>query len=240
MIIYGRNAVLEALKSDFRSNGLYLQDGISHDDKLSEILEYAKSQKINIINLNSRELANKLDTTDSQGVGLDINFQTQNLKQILSKDENLEKSFIYITESSFQHNIGAIIRTAECAGLGGVILPPKMDITPMVVKVSTGAIFHIPIIKESIFNCIKEFEDNGYFIFGIERGGKSYCSVNLASPSLFIIGGEDKSVSDPVRKKCTEILEIPQFGRVNSLNMSVATSIVLYEQRRQIENCNPS
>src|SRR5690606_33574111 len=95
-------------------------------------------------------------------------------------------------------------------------------------------LFHIPIIQESIFNTLTTCKKNGFFVYGIERDGNIYTKTDLTGNALFIIGGEDKSLSEQVRKKCDAILEIPQFGKVNSLNMSVATSIVLFERVRQI------
>lgn len=231
MVIYGRNSVLEGLKSNFRPIFFAIQKGIRIDDKLQQIINECKARKIEIKEMSSQEIDKLTSTEDNQGVGLKIDFQTQKLKTSLEK--RLDYSYLYITESFFTHNIGAIARTAEVAGLGGVIIPPNIDITPAMVKTSAGALMHIPVIKESLFNCIKLFRAKGFLIFGIERQGTKYFEANLAEPSLFIIGGENKSLTNAVRDKCDQILEIPQFGKVNSLNMSVASSLIIYEQVRQ-------
>ncbi len=233
MIFYGRNVVLEALSSEFRVNTLYLQEGINTDEKISKIIATAKQDSIKITYLNHKELKKILKTDDHQGVGIEIDFHYSKFSDI-DFDDLASKALIYISDVTYEHNIGAIIRSAECAGLNGVILPKQINITPTVAKTSAGSIFHIPVFQESIFNAIKKFKDNSFFIFGIERDGKNYFDVDLTSPSLFIIGGEDKSLSEGIREKCDEVLEIPQKGKVNSLNMSVASSIILFERVKQL------
>jgi len=227
MLFYGRNVALEALKSRHQVQRLLIQQQIFKDEKIQRIITLAKEDDISIEEISLKQLSKQTHSEEHQGIAVEVQFH-------YGRNIDPQKgSYIYISEATFEHNIGAITRTAECVGLTGVIIPKDISITPVTARTSAGAIFHIPIFQQSLFNTIKLFSSNGVPIYGIERDGKPYFSVELTGPSLFIIGGEDKSLSKQVREECTEILEIPQSGLVNSLNMSVATAIVLYEQARQ-------
>lgn len=236
MIFYGRNIVVEALKSKHNVLTVGLQKDIDNNEKIQQLISLAKSLNISIKYLERKEISKITNSEEHQGVYCDVRFNESKLKEIVDPEKN--QSFVYISTATFEHNIGAIARSAEVSGVTGVIIPTNADISPTVAKTSAGAIFHIPIIKLSIFNAIKMFKDNGFFIAGIERDGIKYYDNDLTSNILFIIGGEDKSLSDPIREKCDMILEIPQFGKVNSLNMSVAASIIFFERNRQIAKSN--
>ncbi len=230
MIIYGRNTIIEALNSSHNCEELFLQSDIHLDSKIETIKSLAQKQDIAIRTLSSKELKKLANSEETQGVALKVTFRENSLRDILPSAKN---AFIYISDATYEHNVGAIIRTAECAGFAGVIIPSDIKITPIIAKISTGAVFNIPIIRNPIFNTIKTFKDNGYFVFGIERGGSNIFETTTPLTSLFIIGSEDKGLSAPVIEKCDGLLEIPQFGKVNSLNMSVASAIVMYNYLRE-------
>jgi 23S rRNA (guanosine2251-2'-O)-methyltransferase len=232
MLIYGRNTVIEALKSQFPLESILLQDTLKNEGKISEILSLARKKGVRINSYPLHVLSKELKSEEHQGVGAKVEFSTYKLKTLLSSNSELN-SFICIPESTYEQNVGAIIRTAECAGFSGVILNPKIAITPTVAKVSTGAVFHIPIIKESVFQVIKTLRDASFKIVGIERGGELIYNENLEGNILLIIGGEDKSLTPPIIKNCDALVELPQFGTINSLNMSVAAGITIYEVVRQ-------
>ncbi len=231
MLIYGRNTVTQALNSKFVVTSITLEENIFKDEKISGILNTAKKANVRIDFVSKSRLSSLVKSHEHQGVIADVQFKETKLNEI-DFNQN-KKSFIYISEASFEHNIGAIIRTAECLGMGGVILPKNIDITATIAKISTGAVFFIPIIKIPIFQAIKSFREKGFFIYGIERVGKKYFEYDLSLNNLYIIGGEDKSLTDNVRSRCDGILEIPQFGETNSLNMSVAAGIIIGEDLRQ-------
>lgn len=233
MIVFGKNTVLEALKSEFKSEELFVDTATTQSPKTKEIIDIAKSKNVKITLHDSKALLKISGTTDSQGVSLKINFQSYPSLKKFSSSNEIEGSFIYIYDSQLTHNVGAIVRTAECAGLKGVLIPHKLDIIPANAKTSAGSVFHLPIINESIFEAIKQFKDNGYNVYAIERGGENYFDTDLSGNNLFIIGGEDKSLGENITKRCDGVLTIPQFGKVNSLNMSVAASIIMYEHIRQ-------
>lgn len=232
MLFTGRNSVLELLKSeDHKIDEILIDELTKVDEKIEQIVRLSKSRGVKL-NMVSRKNLNKISgSDDNQGICVKARFHYSDLKDV--DLTNLNNSLIYIYENTFEHNLGAIIRSAECAGFAGVIIPKGKEVNDVIARTSAGAVFHIPIITNSIFNTIKDFQRNGINIYGIERDGTNYTDTDISTPSLFIIGGEDKELSEEVRSKCTEILEIPQFGQVNSLNMSVAASIVMFEHLRQ-------
>jgi 23S rRNA (guanosine2251-2'-O)-methyltransferase len=262
MIIYGRNTVIEALRAETYITDIYLEEQLrfknphlkknltrfknqtgsegqtsnledTSSDKIELIHKLARDRAIDIEYISHNEVARLAKSDEHQGVACKMEFQTTSLKSYLDNKDNLAKSMIYISEATYEHNVGAIIRSAECAGIGAVIIPNTIQVTSTIAKISTGALFYIPIIQEPIFQAIKVAKSYGIQITGIEREGKTYYKEDLNIPTLFIIGGEDKSLSDTVRKECDTILEIPQYGQINSLNMSVASSIIMFESARQ-------
>jgi 23S rRNA (guanosine2251-2'-O)-methyltransferase len=237
MIFYGRNSVDEALNSTLHNpRQVYLQEDINENAKIQRILIEAQDKKIPIKKLPRTEITRLCKSDDHQGVAIDLEFKESNLKDLLQSSKPGSIKLIYIYSATYEHNIGAISRSAEVAGLSGVVVPKTASITPTVAKTSAGAIFHIPIIKLPIFNAIKLCKSFGLQVIGIERDGENYYTADLTGDTLFIIGGEDKGLPDQIREKCDQIVEIPQFGKVNSLNMSVAASIIFFEKNRQEKN----
>lgn len=226
---------MESLHSYFLPESIFFDESFTKtsDEKVKAILNTARKKSLNIIPINKKELSKMCPDQRHQGFVAKIDFKTHKAKDIEIDYSKKINSYIYIMSADYEHNLGAIIRTSEVAGFSGVIIPPKVSITPVVVKASAGAVLHIPIFQESIYSSIKIFKDKGFKIFGIERNGEVYYKTDLTNPSLFIIGGEDVSVTENIQRNCDKIIEIPQFGKINSLNMSVAASIVIFEQVKQ-------
>jgi 23S rRNA (guanosine2251-2'-O)-methyltransferase len=154
-------------------------------------------------------------------------------KKIVEESED-NMMLIYIRESFNEYNIGSIIRTAECTGASAVILSPKTKITPQVIRASMGASENVSIVHEGLFTAIKVCKDAGVKVIGIEvTGDNFYHEADLTGRVMFIIGGEDRSLSDEIVNKCDEVVKIPLEGQINSLNMSVATGVVMYDKLRQ-------
>jgi len=233
MFAYGKNTTLEALKSQYNIREVFLKIDINVDERIKKIIDLTQEKKIKLTYIAQNKLTNLMKSDEHQGVGCLVEFEEKNLKEALNESNSDNNSFVYISSANDEHNVGAIIRTAECAGMNGVILPKEISITSTIAKTSTGALFHIPVITLSIFQTIKEMQKQGFKIIGIEREGELISKTDLTGNILLIIGGEDKSLTDQIRELCDTIVEIPQFGKVNSLNMSVASGIVIYESVRQ-------
>lgn len=151
--------------------------------------------------------------------------------------ERGEKPLIVIADGiSDPHNLGAIIRCAEGAGAHGIIIPKRRAacITPAVVKASAGAVEHLAAVKcTNITETIKKLKDLGLWIFAAEADGTPYDKADYTVPCAIVLGGEDTGVSELVRKNCDYTVSIPMRGKVNSLNVSTAAAVLLYEVIRQ-------
>ena len=233
----GRNPTIELLRSSVECKSIYLEQGINKDPKIKEIEHLAQRRDVNVTFLKTREIRRKAGKgIVHQGVLAEAESFSPTLNLNKLQAERLgNQMYVHIREALYEHNAAAIIRTAECLGVSGVILPPKLRITPNLSRVAMGANFHIPIAKESLFNTIKLFKQAGYQTMAIEiSGNKQISEIDYSIPTLFIVGGEDRSISEAIIEDTDHLAVIKQFGRVNSLNMSVAASLVMYERGRQL------
>jgi 23S rRNA (guanosine2251-2'-O)-methyltransferase len=231
MYIPGRNPAIEALRSPIQVNKIYLQEGINQDEKISQIIGLAQQKGISIIDSSRKQLSKMSGDDPHQGVILDVELIANKLtKDVVNFNQGL---YIYIREAQYEHNVGAIIRTAEVAGAAGVILNPRQELTPTIARISMGGVFHVPLYSSSLFPTMKLMKKQAYLVYALERGGQNTIyDVELSGNILLVVGGEDRSISPEVAAKCDDVLTIPQFGKVNSLNMSVAAAISIYEYVR--------
>lgn len=232
MFVPGRNPTIEALRAKTQIKHILLQEEIAVDPKIAEIIELGKQQGVDMRYVPRKQLDRLAGNEPHQGVIAEVDFIIQKLtSEVLRQKPGL---YIYIREAQYEHNVGAIIRTAEAAGVKGFILPPKQEVTDVVARISTGAIFHVPVFQASLFPALRLFKDEAYTSYALEINGKTgLYETAFNDNALIVVGGEDKSISSEVADHCDELLNIPQFGKVNSLNMSVAAALVIYEYVRQ-------
>jgi 23S rRNA (guanosine2251-2'-O)-methyltransferase len=234
--IEGRNPVAEALKSDQKISIIYIQNKIVKTDKIREIISLAHKKGIRVRKVGRNNLNKYSLTNNHQGVIAKGRYEFSSLNEILEKNIKKGKQAFYvmINEVLYQHNLGAIIRTAECAGCSGVIIDKNTKLTEDAVRTSMGATGHIPVIRENLFNAIKIFNKHDIRIIGIEADTKkTIYAADLKGPVCFIVGGEHSGITKSFLAKCDLVLKIPLFGKINSLNMSNATAITLFEKVRQ-------
>ncbi len=232
----GRNPVFELLKSDQNIQKLYLQAHINQDTKINAILKRARKLGIKIKRTTKKKLDYLSKTANHQGViAIYKKEKHTSIDDLLNKQTDKPIRAIYIREADHIHNIGAIIRSAECAGFDAVILPPKISVSSQIIRISMGAIHHITVTNGSLFSTIKKFREKNFSIIGIERSDSAspYYEIDLSGNILLIIGGENKGLSSKVLENCDHTSIIPQRGNVNSLNMSIAASITMFEAIRQ-------
>jgi 23S rRNA (guanosine2251-2'-O)-methyltransferase len=235
--IEGRNPVLESLRAKQLITDVFIKEGVLIDSKISEILELCKKSKIRYKFVDKKFLDKMSNFAIHQGI-IAIRHETRQ-QSLLECLEDFEKRkqmpfVIYIREAQNEFNVGSIIRSAESAGANLVILPPKTHITPQMIRASMGASEHITVVNENLFSAIKTCQEWAMKVVGIElTGEKYYYQENLQGPMMLIIGGEDRSLSAEVTNKCDFVVKIPQLGKVNSLNMSIAASIVMFEKVKQ-------
>ena len=232
MIIEGRNSVLEALKAGKTFNKLL----VAKNSNVENIVSLAREKGVRV-DFVDKKVLDKTTTNNHQGVvGYITDFEYTPLDKLLSK-ENL---FLVLLDGiEDPHNLGSIIRVCECAGVDGVIIERNRAcaVTDTVVKVSAGAISHMPVARVTNLNStIDDLKKRGVWCYACEAGDKSMYQVDLKGSIALVIGSEGKGVSRLTREKCDETISIPMFGKVNSLNASTAAAVAIYEAIRQRNN----
>lgn len=236
MIIEGRNPVIEALRADSKITKMYIQKGTKEEPKIQEIMKLAHKREVPYKIVEKKFLKRKSPTGIHQGVLAYKYVESKSVSEFLDElaSTELMPFLIYIRDSENEYNIGSIIRSAECSGAQAVILPPKIRLSTQMVRASMGASEHINVINANLFQTIKTMQENAIRVIGIEvTGEKFYFDTELTGPVMFIIGGEDRPLSETITEKCDAVVRIPLLGEVNSLNMSTAASIVMYDKLRQ-------
>ncbi len=233
-VVEGRNAVFELLRSQRGIEKIYIAKDMNRD-----ILEKARSMRVQVSEIDKRKLEAMAESQNAQGViALCSPIEYASVDDMIELARSKEEDpFIIIADGlNSPHNLGAIIRTAECAGAHGVIIPVhrSIGITPTVTRVSEGAVNHILIAKETnIHGVIEELKEKGVWTACADMDGSEYTKCNLNMPIALVIGGEDKGITPMIKKSCDMTLSIPQKGQLNSLNASVAAAILMYEVVRQ-------
>lgn len=238
LIIYGRNPVREYLLSDKPADVFYtsLEDGNS---LAGYYISLAKNKGATVKKVKKEKLNFICGSEHHQGVAVMASAQDYcELDDIFAfAAEKEEPPFIVVADGiEDPHNLGAIIRTCECAGVHGIIIPERRGclVTSAVYKASAGACTHMLIHKaKNIANTVNELKDRGVFCYCTDAQGGLFYETNLTGPCALVIGSEGRGVSELVRKRCDGTISIPLKGSVNSLNASVAAGIAIFEVLRQ-------
>ncbi|MBR4827235.1 MAG: 23S rRNA (guanosine(2251)-2'-O)-methyltransferase RlmB [Oscillospiraceae bacterium] len=237
-VLYGRNVVTEFLRSGRHADTLFVSSDTAEKD-VSFYKALAAGSGAVIKTVPSQKLTRICGSDRHQGVAVSASFcDYVTLNDILKAPGTDGKApFIIICDGiEDPHNLGAILRTAECAGVSGVIIPKRRGagVNATVHRTSAGACSHIPICRVSnIVNTIRELKKAGVFCYCADMGG-SYCyDTDLTGPVAMVIGSEGFGVSRLVRESCDGVVSLPMFGQINSLNASAAASAIIYEIVRQ-------
>lgn len=237
--IEGRNAVLELLESGKDINKIYITKGEKHGS-ITKIIAKAKERKIVTVEVEREKINQMAQTENAQGViAIVPPFDYCEVEDILNvaKERN-EKPFILILDGiEDPHNLGAIIRTAETAGVHGIIIPKRRacSVNSTVYKVASGAVEHMKIARVNNLNDeIKYLKENDVWIYGTAiEAKKYYYEENLTGAIAIVIGNEGEGMTRLVRENCDVLLKIPMKGQITSLNASVSAGIVMYEAVKQ-------
>ena len=229
MIVYGRNVAKEVLNNDKKIKEVFLQD--TFDDK--EIISLLEKKNIRVKRLNKKEIM-RFDKFSHQGIILDIeDFNYTDYEDFFDKEN---AKVVILDHLEDPHNLGAIIRTAEAAGIDGIIIPKdrSVDINSTVMKTSAGALENMKISKvTNIVSTINDIKDNGFWIVGTTMDGQyDYKDIDYNGKIALVIGNEGNGMSKGVTDVCDYIAKIPMKGKINSLNASVAAGIMIYEMIR--------
>lgn len=236
--IEGRNAVIEALRSEKPVDKLYILDGCQ-DGPVMTIKRMAKNKDIFVKYVAKERLDQMSDTGHHQGViAMAAAYEYAEVEDILQKAKDKgEAPFIFILDNiEDPHNLGAIIRTANLAGAHGVIIPKNraVGLTATVARTSAGALNYTPVARvTNISKTIEELKKEGLWFVCADMGGETMYKLNLTGPIGLVIGNEGEGVSRLVREKCDFVASIPMKGDIDSLNASVAAGVLAYEIVRQ-------
>ena len=241
-IIEGRNAVIEALRTETTIDKIYIAKGET-DKTLGHIASKARDMGIVVVEADRRKLDNMSRTHAPQGViALAAVREYVSVQSIL--DAAAEKGeaplLVVCDEISDPHNLGAILRTAECAGAHGVIIPKRRSagLTAVVAKTSAGAVSYMPVARvPNIAALLKDLKKQGVWVFGTAaEGTTTLYDADLKGPAAIVIGSEGDGMSRLVAENCDFLVSIPMKGKISSLNASAAAAILLYESVRQRMN----
>jgi 23S rRNA (guanosine2251-2'-O)-methyltransferase len=238
----GIHAVREALEAGRAFDRIVIARG-RQDTRVEEIVQLARGRNISVRFEDRSQIDRLADSKDHQGiVGLVAAQAAGTLDEILvaanAGSGRGEKGLIVLLDGvEDPHNLGAVIRTALAAGAHGVVIPERRaaGLTDTVARASAGALAHLAVAKvTNLARTMEELKEAGYWLVGLdEQAEKSYTEVDFRSPVGIVLGGEGKGLHELTRKRCDFVVSLPTSGPVKSLNVSVATGVVLFEVLRQ-------
>ena len=238
MIIYGRNPVKEAYRAGKTIEKLYLPKG-APDPVLSPIYKMAKEKRTVISYVDKFTMDKLSEGGNHQGVLAQItDFDYSSVEDILAlaKEKGEDLLIVLLDGITDPHNLGAIVRSAECFGAHGIVIPKhrSVSVNDTVVKVASGATEHMLIAKVTNINdTIRMLKEHNVWVYATDFDGKAPKLTNLTGNVAIVIGSEGEGIHKLTKELCDDTLTIPEYGKINSLNASVATGIILYEAVRQ-------
>lgn len=237
-IISGRHPVLEALKAGVQIEKIVLLHGV-HGTAIEKIRSLARQGGVSVVEADKQRFQRLNPQAVSQGViALQPEKAYVDVSHLLdaAKEKNEPPFLLILDDIEDPHNLGALIRTAECAGVHGVVIPKhhSATVTQTVEKASAGATVHMMIAKvTNIAQTLEELKERGLWIIGTDAAGdRSYYDVDFHGPIAIVIGSEGKGIRRLVKEKCDFLVRIPLFGKIESLNASVAGAVVMFEAAR--------
>ncbi len=236
--IFGIRAVIEAIEAGRSIDKVLVRRDLTGD--LSREL-FAKIKEYDIVMQRvPQEKLNRITMKNHQGaIALLSPVEYQKLDNLvpLFYEEGRNPMVVVLDGVTDTRNFGAIGRTAACAGVDAIVIPERnsVTVTPDAVKTSAGGLFHVPVCREKdTLSAVRFLKDNGYHIVGAtEKGAENYTKADYTVPVAIVMGSEDTGISDAVIRACDELAAIPIIGKIESLNVSVAAGIMIYEAVRQ-------
>lgn len=236
-LIVGRNPVLEALRSGTVIDSVYVNS--SAQGSIGSIIKLARENGVLLKRVDNKKLDSMCGGTSHQGVAAVLGCaEYSTVEEILrfAAEKNEDPFIVVCDEIEDPHNLGAIIRTAEAAGVHGVIIPKRRSasLNQTVFKTSAGAAAYVKVARvPNLAAAIDELKDAGVWIYGTDAEGEDYTSTDLSGAMALVIGSEGFGMGRLIKDKCDFLLRLPMLGRINSLNASVAAGIFMYEAVRQ-------
>ena len=239
-LVVGRNPVIECLHARVPATALYIAQGTRNDDRLTEAVQLAHSRSIPLIEVPRIELDSMTGNGLHQGVGLQIPpFEYADVFDLIGMvaDSKEQGMIVVLDNITDPRNLGAVIRSTAAFGGQGVVIPERRSasVTAVAWRTSAGTAARLPVAKATnITRTLKEFQQNGYQVVGLDAGGDTtYDSYDGTGPVVIVVGSEGKGLSRLVRETCDVLVSVPTTSWVESLNASVAAGVVLSEVSRQ-------
>ena len=235
-VVAGRNPVVEVLSGERDVERIFIADG--SEGSVSKIVALAREQGIIVDFVPKEKIDAMAPGVKHQGVVAKVSeYKYAEMDDVFARAEaSGEDPFIIILdEISDPHNLGAIIRTAECAGAHGIVIPKRRaaSLTQTVALSAAGAIENMPVVQvTNLARTIEELQAKGVWVGAADMDGETYYEANLTGPIAIVIGNEGKGVGRLVKEKCDFVLSIPMYGKINSLNASNAAAVLMYGIRR--------
>lgn len=227
----GRNAVYELLKTDKTVEKIMLEKNAQ--GSLGRLFAEARKKGIRVQFVDKKVLDKESVTGHHQGViAITTDFKYSSLDDIIAARGEMSGFVILCDGIEDVHNLGSVIRVAECTGADGVVIPStnSASVTEAVVRISAGAANHVKVAKVNSLNrAVEELKKAGYWLYALEADGQSIYSADLSGNVAIVVGGEDSGVRHLTREKCDFVVSLPMCGKVNSLNASVALGVAAYE-----------
>ena len=232
----GRNAVAELLKTDKNIDKILMEKGAQ--GSLSVIFAEARKRNIRVQFVDRQVLDKESESRRHQGViAYTTDYEYFDLEDIIAEKRSEKGGFIVLCDGIEDvHNLGSILRVAECAGADGVVIPKAGGtvVTESVIRISAGAAEHIKVAKvPNLGNAVETLKRNNYWVYALEAGGEDIYAEDFSGNVALVVGGEDSGVRRLTKEKCDKIVSIPLSGKGNSLNASVALGIAAYEVVRK-------
>ncbi len=233
--IIGRHPAVAALKADDQEiNKVFIQSGL-RAGAIGEIIKLAKKRHLVVTNVPKAKLDRLVNHENHQGVVLAVAaYQYATIDDLFDRAKERDEApfFLILDQLADPHNLGSILRTADAAGVHGVIIPKRRSVglTSVVAKTAAGALEHVPVARvNNLVQTAEELKERGVWLFGTDMKGTDYRRWDATGPSAVVIGNEGKGISPLMKKTCDEMLTIPMVGHVQSLNASVAASLLIYQ-----------
>lgn len=232
--VIGRHAAMASLNSEHSINKVFIQEGLN-SEPISRIIKKANQQKIVVQRVTKKKLDLLSDNQNHQGVVLAVAaFKYASMEDVfkLAKEREEEPFILILDNIEDPHNLGSILRTADAAGVHGIIIPKRraVGLTSTVAKTSTGAIERVPVVQVgNLTSTLEDLKKRGLWIFGTDMNGTDYRRWDAKGAVGLVIGNEGKGISRLVKENVDEMLTIPMVGEVQSLNASVAAGLLMYQ-----------
>ena len=236
MKVEGRNSVYELLKTDKEIDKVLVQKDLQ-DEASKRLINVIRSHKVKVQTVDKRVIEKESESKHSQGfIAFVSDYKYFELEDILDNCKDKDGFVVVLNEILDPHNLGSIIRVCECAGVDGIVISKdrSASVNDTVMRISEGSLNHIKVARvTNINNAIDKLKEEGFWVYGAEVGGEDIYKADLTGKLCLVIGGEDSGVKRLTKTKCDKIISIPMYGKVNSLNASVACGVAVYEAVRQ-------